>query len=100
MTRRISKWSKILGLPAILLLVRLFPSQPLREMVPQSTTLWSRDGELLRATLAADGQYRIWTPLNEMSPALVNAFRLKEDRWFYWHPGVNPVSLTRAAAMT
>jgi penicillin-binding protein 1C len=32
-----------------------------------------------------------------MSPALVNAFRLKEDRWYYWHPGVNPVSLIRAA---
>jgi penicillin-binding protein 1C len=50
--------------------------------------------------LAADGQYRVWTPLNEMSPALVNAFRLKEDRWFYWHPGVNPVALMRAAIKT
>jgi penicillin-binding protein 1C len=35
-----------------------------------------------------------------MSPALVDAFRLKEDRWFYWHPGVNPVSLVRAARST
>ena len=33
-----------------------------------------------------------------MSPALVDAFRLKEDRWFYWHPGVNPVALVRAAS--
>ncbi len=69
-------------------------------MAPESTSLWSEDGQLLRATLAADGQYRLWTPLNEMSPAVAEAFRLKEDRWFYWHPGVNPVSLVRAARST
>ena len=63
----------------------------------QSTSIWSADGELLRATLASDDQYRLWTPLDEMAPALVDAFRFKEDRWFYWHPGINPVSLLRAA---
>ena len=30
----------------------------------------------------------------------VEAVLLKEDRWFYWHPGVNPMALTRAAART
>ena len=93
-------WSRIAGLPAVLLLIRLYPGPPLRDQVPQSTSIWSADGELLRATLAADGQYRLWTPLNQMSPALIDAFRLKEDRWFYWHPGVNPVSLVRAACRT
>jgi len=68
--------------------------------VPQSTSIWSADGELLRATLAPDGQYRLWTPLSQMSPELINAFQLKEDRWFYWHPGVNPVSLLRAGIKT
>jgi penicillin-binding protein 1C len=72
----------------------------LSDLAPPSTSIWSADGELLRATLATDGQYRLWTPLNEMSPALVNAFRLKEDRWFYWHPGVNPFSLLRAGLKT
>jgi penicillin-binding protein 1C len=100
MTRHIKIWGAIGSLPAILLLIRLYPSRPLRELVPQSTTIWSANGELLRATLAADGQYRLWTPLNQMSPALVNAFQLKEDRWFYWHPGVNPVSLLRAGIKT
>jgi len=88
------------ALLAILLAVRLFPWRPLREMVPQSTSIWSADGELLRATLAADGQYRLWTRLKEMSPELIDAFRLKEDRWFYWHPGVNPFALLRAARKT
>lgn len=100
MTRRVKTWGGILSLPAVLLLIRLYPHQPLRDRLPQSTSIWSADGELLRATLAADDQYRLWVPLKEMSPALVRAFRLKEDRWFYWHPGVNPVSLIRAAKRT
>jgi penicillin-binding protein 1C len=100
MTKRAQTWGRIASLPAILLLIRLCPERPLRDLVPQSTSLWSADGELLRVTLASDDQYRLWTPLNEMSPALVDAFRFKEDRWFYWHPGVNPFSLIRAASRT
>ena len=26
--------------------------------------------------------------------------RLYEDRWFFWHPGVNPFALARSAAAT
>ena len=86
--------------PVLFLLVRFYPHHALRDRVPQSTSVWSADGELLRVTLAADDQYRLWTPLSEMSPALVKALRLKEDHWFYWHPGVNPVSLLRATSKT
>ncbi len=94
---RLTSWSAFFFL---LLLIRFYPHQPLRDQLPQSTSVWSSDHELLRVTLASDQQYRLWTPLNEMSPALVAAFRLKEDRWFFWHPGVNPVALLRAAALT
>src|SRR4030095_395780 len=65
-----------------------------------STAVWSADGELLRVTLAADDQYRLWTPLDEVSPELVQAIVLKEDRWFRWHVGVNPVALVRAGVKT
>ena len=67
-----------------------------RQRVPLSTGVWSADGELLRVTRAADDQYRLWVPLAEISPTLVEAFLLKEDRWFYWHAGVNPIALARA----
>jgi penicillin-binding protein 1C len=86
--------------PALLLAVRLYPGATLRDLAPQSTSIWSADGELLRATLSRDDQYRLWTPLRDMSPALIDAFRLKEDRWFYWHPGANPAALWRAARST
>ena len=84
----------------LLALVRWWPHASLADRVPLSTTVWSADGELLRVTLAADDQYRLWTPLRDMSPVLVDAFLLKEDRWFYWHLGVNPWALSRAGMRT
>lgn len=76
---------------AFLLLV---PHHPFRK-VSYSTLVLGRDGELLGAKIASDGQWRF--PPSDTIPekyrkALINF----EDRWFYWHPGVNPVSALRA----
>jgi penicillin-binding protein 1C len=80
--------------------VRVWPHAPLRDRIPLSTDVWSADGELLRVTRAADDQYRMWVPLSRISPTLVDAFLLKEDRWFYWNVGVNPIALMRAGLRT
>ena len=93
-------WQGALLLTCALMAIRAWPRPPLRASIPVSTEVWSADGELLRVTLASDDQYRLWVPLDRMSPALVEAFLLKEDRWFHWHPGVNPVALVRAAVRT
>jgi penicillin-binding protein 1C len=85
---------------AALILLRLYPHASLADRVPLSTAIYSADGELLRVTLSADDQFRLWTPLDRMSPPLVDAFLLKEDRWFYFHPGVNLPALSRAAFRT
>ena len=92
--------SILLAILLILLALRFWPHAPLSDRVALSTGVWSADGALLRVTLAADDQYRLWTPLPEISPAVSQAFILKEDRWFYWHPGVNPLALVRAAGRT
>ena len=89
-----------LALAAALLVVRLWPHPPLSAGQPQSVALYDRDGRLLRLVLAADDRYRLWLPLREISPRLREAVLLHEDRWFYRHPGVNPVSVARAAAST
>ena len=81
----------------VLAMLRWSPHAPLADRVAVSTAVWSADGELLRLTRSADDQYRMWVPLQQISPALVDAFLLKEDRWFYWHFGVNPIALGRAA---
>ena len=80
--------------------LRLLPSEPLAQGVPFSREILSADGVVLRLTLAWDGQYRLWTPLSHIAPSAVQAIILKEDQFFYFHPGVNPGSLFRAAWST
>ncbi len=95
------RWPIALAAVAVALVaLRIWPHARLQQRFPLSTAVWSADGELLRVTLAADGQYRQWVPLSQMSPALVDAFLLKEDRWFRWHVGVNPAAIARAALRT
>src|SRR5882757_5538072 len=72
------------------------PKPPLLEGIDFSTRVRDRNGEVLRVTLTADQKYRIWTPLKEISPALVEATLRFEDKYYDKHPGVNPVSLLRA----
>ncbi|RJG04248.1 penicillin-binding protein 1C [Noviherbaspirillum sedimenti] len=85
---------------AVLTGLRLWPHPSLRAAVPGSTALYASDGELLRLALASDQQYRLWVPLAEIEPRLVEAVLLYEDRWFYWHAGVNPLALARASLAT
>jgi penicillin-binding protein 1C len=82
---------------ATFMIARAWPKVPLRALAPGSTAFSSQAGELLRLTLAADGQYRLWVRLDDMPKRLPTAVILYEDRWFYRHPGVNPAALARAA---
>lgn len=84
-------------LAATLVTIRLWPREPLAMRIASSTAIFDRHGRLLRLTLASDHQYRLWTPLEEISPELVEALLLHEDQHFYVHPGVNVASLVRAA---
>src|SRR5438270_14067959 len=72
------------------------PKLPLLEGIDFSTRVRDRNGNVLRVTLTADQKYRIWTPLKEISPALIEATLRFEDKYYGKHPGVNPVSLLRA----
>ncbi|EPJ4506707.1 penicillin-binding protein 1C, partial [Serratia marcescens] len=89
------------GLMAVFLLalllaaIRLWPHPPLWQGLPQSSVYYDRHGALLRITLANDDRYRLWTPLEQVSPLAVRGLLLHEDRWFYYNPGFNPVSLMR-----
>src|SRR4029453_11292713 len=53
--------------------------------------------KLLRITLTTDQKYRVWTSLPNISPALIDATLQFEDKYYRYHPGVNPVALVRAA---
>jgi penicillin-binding protein 1C len=88
------------GFLAVGVTARELPHPPLSARLPLSTAVTARDGGLLRLTRAADGQYRLWTPLEQIAPELVEATLLYEDRHFRHHPGVNPAALVRAAVTT
>lgn len=72
----------------------------LLEGTPMSSVVYDRHGELLRLALAADDRYRLPADVAELAPALVATTLLYEDRWFFWHPGVNPWALCKAALQT
>lgn len=62
---------------------------------PVSFVVEDHQGDLLGARIAADGQWRF-----PQGPAVPDKYArcvvLFEDRRFWWHPGVDPGSLTRA----
>ncbi|HEY3662432.1 MAG TPA: penicillin-binding protein 1C [Chthoniobacterales bacterium] len=73
------------------------PKPPLLEGITFSRRVFDRRGKLLHVTLSADQKYRIFTPLAQISPDLVHATLLQEDRFFEDHPGINPIATARAA---
>jgi penicillin-binding protein 1C len=64
---------------------------------PTSTVITSRDGELLGALIADDGQWR-FPPADSIPERFKNCLLLFEDEHFYYHPGFNPLSMGRALA--
>lgn len=62
---------------------------------PTSMVLEDRQGNLLGARIAADGQWRFPAP-DSIPSKFAQALLAFEDRRFYYHPGVDPISLSRA----
>ncbi|WP_419964749.1 penicillin-binding protein 1C [Pelomonas parva] len=72
---------------------------PLPDPTATSSTLTvlAADGTPLRSWASADGAQRQPTTPEAVSPRYLEALLHYEDRWFHWHPGVNPAALARAA---
>lgn len=63
---------------------------------PRSVALLDRDGHLLSARVAADGQWRLTAGSAALDPRFETCLLRFEDRHFHHHPGINPVALWRA----
>lgn len=87
-------WALVAIATAIGILDAAFPPP---EPKPFSTTVYAEDGTLLAAYLAEDDAWRLPVRLEETSPDLIRALIEKEDARFFWHPGVDPIALARAA---
>ena len=95
---------RTVALFAILSLVLLFfaldfafPFPEHRLHPPTATIVKDRQGNPLRIFLPSDGARRLSSKLSDISPVLQKALIASEDSWFEYHPGVNPVSVIRAA---
>jgi len=82
---------------AIYFIIRLFFIPPILSQTHFSHAYYDRNGRLMRLTLSSDEKYRLYTPINEIAPDAAKAIILYEDRFFHIHPGINPISLAKAA---
>ncbi|MFD0738042.1 penicillin-binding protein 1C [Lysobacter koreensis] len=56
----------------------------------------ARDGTPLRAFADRGGIWRYPVRVGQVSPLYLQALLTYEDRWFWKHPGINPIALLRA----
>jgi penicillin-binding protein 1C len=86
---------KILIIAAATFIVAVLLSPLPRFRKPFSTVVEARDGSLLGARIADDGQWR-FPGFDSVPGKFEKALLTFEDKYFYMHPGINPVSITRA----
>jgi penicillin-binding protein 1C len=91
--RRVLLWFFIVPTAVFFMLNFIFP---LNVDIKYSQIITGSDGTILHAFLSKDQKWRMMTTANEISPRLEQAILYKEDHWFYYHPGVNPVAAVRA----
>jgi len=62
----------------------------------ETTRILDRKGNLLYEILEPTAGRRTYVPLEEISPYLVAATIATEDKYFYSHPGFDPMAIARA----
>jgi penicillin-binding protein 1C len=90
-------WTILFLLLPILFLALLFflsLPRPLFD-VSYSPVLYDRNGSLLGAKVASDGQWRFPSP-EKLNDRYVAALIEAEDKRFRWHPGIDPFAVARA----
>ncbi len=70
------------------------PLQRVREVSP---VVLDRHGEWLMAFTTRDGTWRLEARLDEIDPEFQRRLIAIEDERFWFHPGVDPIALTRAS---
>lgn len=71
---------------------------PLNIKKDYSSIIIAKDSTVIHAFLNNEDKWRMFTELNEISPNLKKAIIFKEDKYFYYHFGINPFAIIRALA--
>ncbi len=86
------------ALAGFVIIVLIFLLIPIPDQLfdhPYATVLVSKDGGLLGARIADDGQWR-FPPVDSLPENYIKCLLQFEDRHFYKHPGINLFSIARA----
>jgi penicillin-binding protein 1C len=97
---KFKRWALVLSAVLVLLAAGFLIIDSLYPVDAQSngysTILYSNDGIILHGFLSKDDKWRIRAEYSEISDDLKKAIIFKEDRHFYYHPGLNILSIGRA----
>ena len=77
-----------------------FPDRRLDEFLalPGSRRILDRNGAVIAVLPLDDGLRREYVPVSEIPEWIRTMFIKSEDRFFYFHPGIDPGAVVRAAA--
>jgi penicillin-binding protein 1C len=92
-------WLKRLAIALLSLALLFFTLNwvfPVPDKVAYSTIITDSKGEVVHAFLTPDQKWRMKTELEEISPLLRKTIIEKEDKYFYYHPGINALAMARA----
>ena len=87
----------VIGLLGLALILAWLVPLPERLQTPGSPVLRYHDGTIAHVSLSADQRWRIPVSLDQVDPAYIDALLSLEDQRFWWHPGVDPLAVGRAA---
>src|SRR3990167_489307 len=92
---------RVLAISPLCLFVLLWSADRLFPLLlpedDQARVVVAEDGTPLWRFADAEGVWRYPVTPEQVAPAYLQALLSYEDRWFYQHPGVNPLALGRAA---
>ena len=72
------------------------PKQELSPLPVVSLRITDRNDETLREVLSDQEGRAYWLRPDEIPPQLINATIAAEDKYFHFHPGINPLAIARA----
>jgi penicillin-binding protein 1C len=71
---------------------------PYKFSIPYSTQILDQEGNIIHAFLSKDDKWRLHIDEKELTPLLKKTLIHKEDKYFYYHFGINPLAILRAVA--
>uniref|UniRef100_A0A7V0Z3V1 peptidoglycan glycosyltransferase n=1 Tax=candidate division WOR-3 bacterium TaxID=2052148 RepID=A0A7V0Z3V1_UNCW3 len=93
------KFLSLLSVIILMLALNFFIKPPdIKSLYPNfnSFNVTDRNGILLRMVVSKDYKTSLWMPLNKISPEIIKATIIKEDKRFFLHKGIDVIALCRA----